>query len=188
MYVQVPEIVSHAQRKLIGLIEERRFTATARSYGLTASNIALLYRMAVGKIQPSFVMIFNLRGHIAPAEWFYDETEKLPGQQAFHPKYACFDRRARQHFIRYPTPAVAYLEGLFREGKLQVFCGEEGLTYAMVYGYAVKRKRPDGITGYHARPGYGVIRKLREKIPPEHWFIFPEEAEAAFPEERRPDA
>lgn len=175
MYVQVPDIVTHAQRELIKLIEGRRFAGTARSYGIRASNIPSLYRMATGKTEPSFVMMFNLRQYLAPEAWCYDETEKLPERRKFKPKYACFDGRTRRHIILNPTVAAAYLEEIYLNGGLQGFCGEQGLSYAAVYGYAVKRKRYDGIMGYHCRPGYRVIRKLRNVIHPDDWFIFPEE-------------
>jgi hypothetical protein len=181
MYVPVPDIVTHAQRKLITLIERRQFSGVARSYGIRASNIPSLYRMAIGKIAPSFVMMFNLRHYIAPVEWCYDETEGLPERRKFKPKYAYFDRRARQRLIRYPTAAVAYLEDIYLKGGLQGFCGEQGLGYATVYGYAVKRKRHDGVLGYHARPGHRVIRKLRGVIHPDDWFIFPEEISHGVP-------
>jgi hypothetical protein len=133
--------------------------------------------MATTKISPSFIIMFSLRQHIAPVEWFYEENEKLPEKKVFKPKYAYFDRRARQHIIRYPTIAVEYLEGLFRRRKLQEFCREQGMRYSTVYGYAIKRKRQDGIMGYGSRPGYGVIRKLRGVIHPDDWFVFPEELE-----------
>jgi hypothetical protein len=177
MYVTVSGPVSYARRRLVTLIEERRFTSTARSYGVTASNVSSLYRMAVGKIGPSFIMIFNLRRHLAPVEWFYDEDEKLPEKKEFKPLYACFDRRARQHIIRKPTLGAARLEGLILAGELQKLCRAKGLQYRTVYGYAVKRRRHDGIAGYHARPSYSVMRKLRDIIHPDEWFFFPEEAE-----------
>jgi hypothetical protein len=175
MYVQVPEIVSYAQRKLIRLIEERNFAPAARSYGITVSNISSLYRMATGKITPSFIMIFNLRQHIAPVEWFYDEDEKLPEKKKLNPLYTCFTRRFRQHIIRHPTVGIKYLEELFLQGELNGFCRERGLNYSTVYGYSVKRKRYDGVTGYHSRPGYGFIKKVRAVIHPDDWFMFPEE-------------
>jgi hypothetical protein len=176
MYVKILEPVSYARRRLITLIEERRFTAAARSYGIAASNISSLYRMAVGKIGPSFIMVFNLRRDIAPIEWFYNEGETLPKKKKFTPAYACFDRRARRHIIRKPTVGVARLEGLILAGGLQSLCRANGLQYRTVYGYAVKRRRHDGVAGYHARPSYGVMRKLRGVIHPDEWFFFPEEA------------
>jgi hypothetical protein len=177
MLVEVPFPMVYAQRRLVTLIEERKFTSAARSYGITASNVSSLYRMATGKIGPSYIMIFNLRRHIAPVEWFYDEDEKLPESRRFTPAYTCFDRRARQHIIRYPTVGVARLEGLILAGGLQSLCRANGLQYRTVYGYAVKRWRHDGIAGYHARPSYGVMRKLRDIIHPDEWFFFPEEAD-----------
>lgn len=176
MYVKIPVPVSHAQRRLIRLIENREFTGVVRSYGISPSNVTFLYRMATGQRQASFIMIFNLRQHIEPAEWFYDENEKLPKKKRINSQYACFDYRARQHIIKYPTLGVVRLENLFQEGKLQGFCRENGVDYRTLYGHAVQRKRHDGITGYHSRPGYGVIRKLRDIIHPDDWFIFPEEA------------
>jgi hypothetical protein len=175
MYAEVLGIVSHARRKLIRLIEARRLAVAARSYGIRVSNIPLLYRMAVGRLDPSFIMIFNLRQHIAPVEWFYDETEKLPEKREFQAKYSGFDRQAWQHIIRHPTVAVAYLEEIFLDGRLPDFCAEQGFRYAAVYRYAAKKKRYDGIWGYPPRPGYKVIREFRDIIHPDDWFIFPEE-------------
>jgi hypothetical protein len=179
MFVKVPSPVAHAQRRLITLIENRQFTGTARSWGITPSNITSLHGMVTGKIQPSFIMIFNLRQYIEPVEWFYNETEKMPEKKEFSLTYTRFDRRTRQHIIKHPTVGVARLEKLILGGKLQTLCRENGLHYKTLYGYAKRRKRHDGVAGYHSRPSYQVIRALRHIIHPDEWFIFPEEINGA---------
>jgi hypothetical protein len=178
MYVKPLGDISHAQRRLIGLIEKREFTGTLiGDWQVPQGLIVPIYKSAVGQRTPTYGIIFGLRRHIPPEAWYFDETEKLPKPIACTHLYPPFGARINKKIIHDETAAINLIGEIRENRKLSAFCVEHGLKYNDMLGCAVKRKRSNGRYGYHQKPAYLVIRTLREIIHPALWYLFPDELE-----------
>jgi hypothetical protein len=177
MYRKPEGRITHARRGLISLIEKREYSGTLIKEWEIPPSMALsaIYETALGTILPSYGVIFALRCHIPPGAWYYEEEEKLPGPVPFNPRYPSWGLKSRKKVLRDPTVALLRIEEVKEQRGLSQFCARHGLKYGDLWGCTIKRKKPDGKTGYHQRPPYRVIRALRDVIPPDLWYIFPDE-------------
>jgi hypothetical protein len=176
MYVKVPETVSHAQRTLITLIENRKFTyEVINTFKLAKTDIGPLYRIAVNKIRPYYSMIFNMRVFIPPAAWYFKENEQMPVRIPITPLYGGYTVIMRDKIKKDMTTGLQHLEALRRERKLTEFCIVHELKYSAIADCIIPRRGGGGTTAYHRRPGFAVIEKLKRIIHPDYWYIFPEE-------------
>jgi hypothetical protein len=182
MYPKPVEPVSHARRRLITLIEARRFTFTLTEWGLSKSVIFASYETALGKRQPTYGVIFALREHIPPELWFYDEAEKPPEPvTAAVFLYSPADKGKREKtalrrkVLRDETAALGKLREIMEKRELSSFAGRHGVKYQDLWQVCNKRKKPDGRYGYHQRVPFRVVKALREVIHPALWYIFPDE-------------
>jgi hypothetical protein len=176
MLVQVPAVVSHAQRRLITLIEKRRFTRQVRTvYGLSDAFLSRLHSVAVGRMRPSYGIIFQLREHIAPVLWYYDETEKPPKRKSFAAKHTVYNLAVMRELSARPTVAHTVFETLREARKLTEFCVLHNIAPARIRNCTTMNRRKDGVKGYASRPSYPVVKQLRGIIHPDLWYIFPDE-------------
>jgi hypothetical protein len=176
MLVQVPAVASHAQRRLIALIEKRQFTHEVRTvYGLSDAFLSRLHSVAVGKMRPSYGVIFQLREHIAPVSWYYAETEKLPKRKLFTAKYTTYNLAVMRELSTKPIVAHTIFEMLREARKLTEFCVLRNINAAKIRNCTTMNKRKDGIKGYTNRPSYPIVKQLRGIIHPDLWYVFPDE-------------
>jgi hypothetical protein len=179
--------ISHAQRRLITLIDERRISKVLiGAWGVPKSYIGNIYRMALNTLPVSYGVIFLLRQQLPPAAWYYDEGERLPQPVPFTPKYPAFGKRVRNKILHHETAALGIIREIKEKRELAYFCKQHRVKYYDVAGCSFKNPKKDGRDGYHQRPSYRMIRLLREAIHPDLWYIFPDEL-AIYPDKSRPE-
>jgi hypothetical protein len=168
--------ISHAQRRLITLIDKRKISETLTGgWGVPRTCLGNIYRTALGTIPHSYGIIYGLRLNIAPVFWYYSEEEPLPRPIAFTPKYPPFGKDAHDAVLRHETAALEIIREIKERRELSRFCALHGVKYYDVAGCSFKNPKKDGPEGYHQRPSYRMIRSLREAVHPDLWYIFPGE-------------
>jgi hypothetical protein len=180
--------VSHAQRRLITLIGERRISAVlVNNWGVPGNKIGYLYRMALGTKPVSYGAVFLLRRYIPPVSWYYDEEESPPDPVLFTAKYPPFGNEIHEKILHDETAAIGIIRGIKEKRELSRFCTLHKVKYYDVAGCSFKNLKKDGREGYHQRPSYRMIRLLREAVHPDLWYIFPDEL-TAHPDKSPPES
>lgn len=67
--------VSYAQKRLLDLLQERKLRSWCEERNIPH---ATLYKLAVGSMVPSFIVMSSLLSYFAPAEWVYFTDEEIP--------------------------------------------------------------------------------------------------------------
>jgi hypothetical protein len=177
MYRKPQGVITHAQRIFITLLEARQFTRTLVGWGITKSTVTYIYKIVLGEIPPSYDVVFILREHIGPELWYYDENEEVPNTPKTGTRYYLTQRQPaiRKNILQDETVAIREIRKVIEERKLSTFCAIHQVGYGDVRNSCTKRKKPDGMYGYHQRPPYRMIRALRNVIHPRLWYIYPDE-------------
>lgn len=122
------------------------------------------------KIAPN-TLIFKLRTVRRPAMWYTTVTETLPEKIEFEDKN---------------DVSMLMIKDSVGHAMLRQIIDEEGVSGVIEnYGFQsrheidnilYKRKRQrDGRPIFRILPSYVFIRKLKERINPEYWYVFPDE-------------
>jgi hypothetical protein len=177
MYVNVPDVVSYAQRELISKIEKREYTSFCTSCGLTLSQSHSLYQSVIGKKNLTFGQIFSMRSFIPPCQWYYDESEELPVLIPFKVKITDTEKKGKEMSIaaKKETVALSWFR-ILREKKLfHAFCVLHSIEQRKINYMVFRTRYSQGDYLYVCRPNYKLIRSLRDIIHPDLWYIYPEE-------------
>jgi hypothetical protein len=182
MYVKIPDVVSHAQRKLITMVEKREYRGYVLSCGLTLTQSNDLYKTVIGKYTPTYGQIFRLRQFVPPSEWYYDESEELPEPVRFTAKVQGMTGGGKKMGIEATkeTVALSWFAGLSKQQRHQFYVFHN-IERAKINHFILKTTRMDGTFGYQSRPNYKLVRSLRETIHPDCWYIYPEELDEPMP-------
>jgi hypothetical protein len=182
MYAKIPDVVSHAQRKLISMVEKREYRGYVLSCGLTLTQSNDLYKTVIGMYTPTYGQIFRLRRFFPPSEWFYDEGEKLPKPIKFTPKVQGLDGGGKKMGIEATkeTVALSWFALLTKQQRHQFYLLHH-IERAKINHFILKTKRMDGTFGYLSRPNYKLVRSLRDTVQPDLWYIYPEELDNPTP-------
>jgi hypothetical protein len=129
----------------------------------------------VGKMRPSYGLIFQLREHIAPVLWYYAETEKPPRRKSFTAKCTAYNLAVMRELSTKPTAAHTIFDALREARKLTEFCVLHNIEPSRIRNCTTMNKRKDGVKGYTNRPTYPIVKQLRGIIHPDLWYIFPDE-------------
>jgi hypothetical protein len=176
VYAKPEGPISHAQRRLITLIDKRSISGVLiDTWGIPKTQMGNIYRMALNKLPVSYGVIFMLRRYLPPIAWYYDEQEALPRPIAFVPKHPPFGKKTRDKILHHETAALSIIREMKEKRELSRFCQQYRVKYYDVAGCSFKNPKKDGREGYHQRPSYRMIRSLREAIHPDLWYIFPDE-------------
>jgi hypothetical protein len=176
VYPKPEGTISHGRRILISLIEERKFSPTLRSWGVTEKSlINFAYEIALGRSDATFFVVFNMREHIRPELWYYDEAEEEPFPVKVKFVYPSTGKAAKRKFIVDETAALERIQGIMERREAGALCASHGIKYYDLWGCCSKRKKANGRYAFHTRPSYHVIRALRDTIHPALWYVFPDE-------------
>lgn len=173
------EITTHAVRYFKTLVKDRSFATKAQEYGLTDPQQKLLYNVARGNFRATYGIIFALRNIISPSQWIYREDEKLPQPVKFNPivetKYPHYDFDSRNELAKESTLGNIFFDILKERRAMSKFCASHNCEKLEAANFVYKKHHKNGELRYLARPTLPFIKKFREEVHPDWWFIYPEE-------------
>lgn len=183
------EITSHAVRFFRNHVKNRTFAAISKDFGLSEPQQKLLYNVTRGLCRATYGIIFSLRRHIPLCHWFYREDEKLPKSVPFTPliekEFPVYDLAARNELAKRQTLANVYFDILKERRALTNFCTIHGCANLEAANFIYMKKHRNGDKRYLNRPTLPFITKFREDVPPDWWFIYPEEVSEQYLSEIR---
>lgn len=173
------EITSHAVRYFKTLVKERSFATKAQEFGLTEPQQKLLYNVARGDFRATYGIIFALRNIISPSQWIYNENEKLPEPVKFNPlvekKFPHYDFDSRNELAKEITLGNIFFNELKERRAMSKFCALHNCEKLEAANFVYMKHHKNGELRYLARPTLPFIKKFREDVHPDWWFIYPEE-------------
>lgn len=117
------------------------------------------------------VQVFRCRERIQPSRWYYKVTEKLPKQIKFTEKY-----KDPELILYKPSEAHMRLKKLLMDFGIEKVSEDYDIHIETLKNLIYLRKRrTDGKHVFKTMPSFDVIRKLKDVIHPDLWYIFPEE-------------
>lgn len=145
--------LSYGQRRLIGLVDKRRFAEFCREKEITLS---YTYRIATGKFKPQNTLIWAVRDFIHPAQWFYNEGEDYT-EIPFKPK------KIREWNYDKTIALIDLRQKYFAE--LRQLSEKLSIPYISLYNV------------FHGRyaPSFKIITQLKKAYGPALWFMLPNE-------------
>lgn len=173
------EIATHAVRYFKTLVKDRSFATKAQEYGLTDPQQKLLYNVTRGNFRATYGIIFALRNIISPSQWIYREDEELPQSVKFNPivetKYPHYDFDSRNELAKESTLGNIFFDTLKERRVMSKFCASHNCEKLEAANFVYKKHHKNGELRYLARPTLPFIKKFREEVHPDWWFIYPEE-------------
>ena len=157
--------ITHGQKFLLDLMEQRKLAEFARSSDINRSMIeprylfSCLFHIGVGQVKyPTLKLIYLLRRHINPAAWFYVLNEELP-------EFKVKLNSPEDNFCIEKTINWQKLSKMYQEKKLFNWCKEKNINY---------------VPFSHLFNGhYGLstlkIKQLKNYFDPAGWFIYCDE-------------
>ncbi|MBO8457050.1 MAG: hypothetical protein IAA81_02340 [Spirochaetes bacterium] len=183
------EITSHAVRFFRNHVKNRTFAAISKDFGLTEPQEKLLYNVTKGLFRATYGIIFALRRYIPPCQWFYREDERLPENTPFTPKiekeFPVYSLDSRNKLAQRQTLANIYFDILKDRRTLTSFCRIHNCDKLEAANFIYMKKHKNGDKRYLNRPTLPFITKFREDVPPDWWFIYPEEVSEQYLSEIR---
>ena len=173
------EITSHAIRYFKTLVKERNFALKAQEFGLTEPQQKLLYNVTRGDFRATYGIIFALRNILSPSQWIYMENEELPEPVKFNPlvekKYPHYDFDSRNELAKESTLGNIFFNVLKERRAMSKFCAMHNCEKLEAANFVYMKHHKNGELRYLARPTLPFIKKFREDIHPDWWFIYPDE-------------
>lgn len=173
------EITTHAIRYFKTLVKERSFATKAQEYGLTEPQQKLLYNVTRGDFRATYGIIFSLRTVISPSQWIYREDEELPEPVKFNPlvekKYPHYDFDTRNEIAKESTLGNIFFDVLKERRAMSKFCAMHNCEKLEAANFVYMKHHKNGELRYLARPTLPFIKKFREDVHPDWWFIYPDE-------------
>lgn len=164
------------------------FMDPARLDGLGAEKRESLYISFFDYLRNGFtsprvyVYYYALRSEIHPALWFYGEAEaaRARGARPFCPVHPPGHDRLSM------TLALRYLEYRRDTDGLRAYASRLGLPQDTLKNIFYRKRSRGESDARFGRPTAPLIRRLMPDIPPEDWFIFPDEARLSARGRRQP--
>ncbi len=173
------EITTHAARYFRNLAKECKFTETAKNLGLSEARIKFLNQIILGKVRPTYGIIFSLRRFISPAQWVFKEDEELPAPVSFRPlveeKFPVYNMEARTELSTRKSLGHIYFDAIKEGHVLSKFCAVHNCPAAEIANVIYMKKHPTEDRRCLKRPAVPFITKFRTDIHPDFWFIYPDE-------------
>lgn len=183
------ETTSHAVRYFKTLVKERNFATKAQEFGLTEPQQKLLYNVARGDFRATYGIIFALRNIISPSQWIYLENEELPKPVKFNPlvekKYPHYDFDSRNELAKESTLGNIFFDVLKEQRAMSKFCVMHNCEKLEAANFVYMKHHKNGEMRYLARPSLPFIKKFREDVHPDWWFIYPDEVSKEYLQEIR---
>ncbi|WP_288958402.1 hypothetical protein [uncultured Treponema sp.] len=183
------ETTSHAVRYFKTLVKERSFATKAQEFGLTEPQQKLLYNVARGDFRATYGIIFALRNIISPSQWIYLENEELPKPVKFNPlvekKYPHYDFDSRNELAKESTLGNIFFDVLKEQRAMSKFCVIHNCEKLEAANFVYMKHHKNGEMRYLARPSLPFIKKFREDVHPDWWFIYPDEVSKEYLQEIR---
>lgn len=183
------EITTHAVRHFKTLVKERSFATKTQEYGLTEPQQKLLYNVTRGELRATYGIIFALRNIISPSQWIYREDEELPEPVKFNPlvekKYPHYDFDSRNELAKESTLGNIFFNELKERRAMSKFCAMHNCEKLEAANFVYMKHHKNGELRYLARPTLPFIKKFREDVHPDWWFIYPEEVTKNYLQEVR---
>ena len=173
------ETTSHAIRYFKTLVKERNFAAKAQEFGLTEPQQKLLYNVTRGDFRATYGIIFALRNTFSPSQWIYMENEELPEPVKFNPlvekQYPHYDFDSRNELAKESTLGNIFFNVLKERRAMSKFCAMHNCEKMEAANFVFMKHHKNGELRYLARPTLPFIKKFREDVHPDWWFIYPDE-------------
>lgn len=183
------ETTSHAVRYFKSLVKERSFATKAQEFGLTEPQQKLLYNVARGDFRATYGIIFALRNIISPSQWIYLENEELPKPVKFNSlvekKYPHYDFDSRNELAKESTLGNIFFDILKERRAMSKFCVMHNCEKLEAANFVYMKHHKNGEMRYLARPTLPFIKKFREDVHPDWWFIYPDEVSKEYLQEIR---
>lgn len=183
------EITTHAVRYFKTLVKERSFTTKVQEFGLTSAQQKLLYDVTCGKIRATYGIIFALRNIISPSQWIYREDENLPEPVKFNSlvekKYPHYDFDSRNELAKESTLGNIFFNILKERRVMSKFCIMHNYKKTEAANFVYMKHHKNGELRYLVRPTLPFIKKFREEVHPDWWFIYPDEVTKEYLQEVR---
>jgi hypothetical protein len=145
------ETITHGQRYLLDLLDNRTFLAFTEKYRLS---FTYMHKVAAGIHTPPCDTIYTLRTLIHPDCWFYEEHEALPQGAGYKPT------RKKEWNGQDSLGMKLFLE--LTAGGIRPWAEENGLPYFTVWS----------ITDKNRQVSYNKIAMLKDYIDPASWFFY----------------
>lgn len=173
---QEQESISCAMRYFRALLEQRLFAEyISEELHLSYAQKSSLYQIVVGKVRPTYGIIYFLRDKIAPVKWYYAEQENCPSPIKFDPLHNNYATATRKIFARKKTCGHVFFDILKANRSLTSVCRSHDIQKSVVINYVYMKMGPDKKMRYLCRPTVPFVSTFKDILHPDYWYIFPDE-------------